>query len=114
MRLSTNEEAIVHVQVINFTLTGITEREYFGLCDQLAPAFAEVPGLLSKVWLADSATGVYGGVYVWDSAESMDAFAATELFAGVVSSPNLTEFTSRDYGVVTQPTAVTSRLHLSV
>jgi hypothetical protein len=109
-----NEEAIVHVQVINFKLSGITEGEYFGLCDELAPAFAAVPGLLSKVWLADSANGVYGGVYIWDSAASMGAFAATDLFAGVASSPNLTELTSRDYGVVAEPTAVTSRLPLSV
>jgi hypothetical protein len=104
----------VHVQVINFKLSGIAESDYVSLCDELAPAFAAVPGLLSKVWLADSSSGVYGGVYLWDSEASMNAFATTDLFAGVVSHPNLADLTSRDYGVLTAPTAVTSSLQLTV
>ena len=31
-------------------------------------AFAALPGLGSKVWLADSVNGVYGGVYTFESA----------------------------------------------
>ncbi len=48
--------------IINFELAGITETGYRNVCDQIAPAFAAVPGLASKVWLADAANGVYGGV----------------------------------------------------
>jgi hypothetical protein len=44
----------MHVQIINFQLTGVTESDYAGLVDQLAPMFAEVPGLVRKVWLANS------------------------------------------------------------
>ena len=40
--------------IINVGLSGIGEAEYRAVCDQLAPAFAAVPGLVSKVWLADS------------------------------------------------------------
>ena len=32
---------------------------------RLAPHFAALPGLRSKVWLADAASGTYGGVYTW-------------------------------------------------
>ncbi len=46
----------------NFNLNGITETDYAAGCDQIAPAFAAVPGLVTKVWLADSDAGVYGGV----------------------------------------------------
>lgn len=101
----------MHVQIINFKLTGIGERDYIGLCDELAPAFAAVTGLQTKLWLANSSEGLYGGVYVWDSAASMEAFAQTDLFAGVVAHPNLTDITSRDFGVLAGPTAVTSNLH---
>ena len=44
----------------NFNLNGITETDYAAGCDQIAPAFAAVPGLVTKVWLADSDAGVYG------------------------------------------------------
>jgi heme-degrading monooxygenase HmoA len=100
----------MHVQIINFKLTGIGETDYVAMCDQLAPAFAAVPGLQSKVWLADSDGGVYGGVYVWESEQAMQAFTRTELFAGVAGHPNLTDITSRDFGVLAGPTATTSNL----
>ena len=100
----------MHVQIINFRLTGISESEYLALCDDLAPAFAALPGLQSKFWLADSAKGVYGGVYVWESAAAMEAYTRSELFAGVAAHPNLTDITSTDFGVLAGPTAVTSTL----
>ena len=101
----------MHVQIINFTLTGISESDYAALCDQLAPAFAALPGLMSKVWLADSDNGVFGGVYVWESAAAMEAFTGSDLFAAVSGHPNLAGISSRDFGVLTGPTATTSNLH---
>jgi hypothetical protein len=100
----------MHIQIINFRLAGIDEDEFVVLCDQLAPAFAALPGLQYKLWLADSVGGVYGGVYVWESEQAMQAFTRTELFAGVAGHPNFTDITSRDYGVLAGPTAVTSNL----
>ena len=35
----------------------LSEEEFASSCDELAPAFAAVPGLASKVWLADRAEG---------------------------------------------------------
>lgn len=55
----------MHIQIVNFNLKGVSEADYRALCDQLAPAFAVMPGLISKVWLADAATNTYGGVYTW-------------------------------------------------
>jgi Putative mono-oxygenase ydhR len=83
----------MHVQVVNFGLVGVDEAGYVALCDELAPAFAAVPGLLTKVWLADSEAGVYGGVYVWASRAAMEAFAGGDLFAAMVSHPNLADLT---------------------
>jgi hypothetical protein len=97
----------MHIQIINFRLKGVTEGEYAGLCDQLAPSYAAVPGLVRKVWLANSETGTYGGVYTWKDKEAMEAFAQTELFNTVATHPNLENVTSTDFGVLDGPTEVT-------
>lgn len=97
----------MHIQIINFRLKGVSEADYSALCDELAPAFAEVPGLVRKVWLANSETGVYGGVYVWRDRQAMEDYAKTELFNSVATHPNLANITSTDFGVLDGPTAVT-------
>ena len=96
--------------IINFGLSGITESDYRAVCDELAPAFAAVPGLASKVWLADGDTGIYGGVYTFENAAAVDAFLGSELFAGVGAMPTLRDITVRRFGVLAGPTAVTRGL----
>ena len=44
----------MHIQVINFNLEGINRTEYEAVCNELAEAFAALPGLISKHWLADA------------------------------------------------------------
>lgn len=100
----------MHVQIVNFQLNGIDEAAYAAACEELAPAFTELPGLLSKVWLADAETNTYGGVYLWADRESFDAYTRGEIFAGIGSNPGFTNVTSRDFGVLEAPTAVTSAL----
>jgi hypothetical protein len=43
-----------------------------------APEYLAIPGLLQKYYLR-FLSGEYGGVYVWDSAVSMERFMASEL-----------------------------------
>ena len=100
----------MHVLIVNFQLDGVTEEQYRGLCDEEAPAFAEVPGLVSKTYLADAGTGTYGGVYMWTDREAFQAFAASDLAAGVFNDPNLSNVTMRDFGVLEGPSAVTRGL----
>jgi len=100
----------VHIQIINFHLKDLSEAEYRAHCDELAPAFAEVPGLISKVWLANRATNTYGGVYTWASRDKMDEYAKSEIFRAVASNPNLAGIISIDFGVLEDPTTVTRGL----
>ena len=100
----------MHVQIINFQLNDIDEAAYRMLCDELAPAFAALPGLLSKVWLADAATGTYGGVYLWQDRAAMEQFTRTDLFNAVATHPNLAGVSSRDFAVLEGPTRVTRGL----
>lgn len=100
----------MHIQVFNFQLKHMTEVEYRVACDELAPAFAAVPGLLTKVWLANPETNTYGGVYTWRDRRAMEDFATTELFAAVLNHPNLDGITSKDFAVIEAPTHVTRGL----
>ena len=72
----------MEILVINFSLDGMTEAEYRTMCDEVAPAFAAVSGLVSKVWLADRANGVYGGVYTFENGDALDAYLDTDFGAG--------------------------------
>lgn len=97
----------MRVQIITFQLDGIDEETYSGVCDEMAPAFAAVPGLQAKLWLADRDTNTYGGVYVFSDADAQAAFAGSDLYAAVASNPNLDGVSSRAFDVLPGPTAVT-------
>ncbi len=97
----------MYVQVVNFNLKDITEQDYRAMCDQAAPVFAAMPGLIAKYWLADAETNTYGGVYIWESREALDGYRNGKVFAGVKGNPHLTNVTSREYGILDAPTRVT-------
>jgi hypothetical protein len=97
----------VQILIVNFSLDGISEEEFERSADELAPAFAAVPGLASKVWLADRAEGVFGGVYSFESEKAVDDFLQSDLFAGVASTPGLVNISVRRFGVLEGPTRVT-------
>ncbi len=103
----------MHVQIINFRLKELSEEEYRGIANEIAPAFADVPGLLSKVWIANSSTGTYGGVYFWSDRDAMEEFARTDLFNTVATHPNLADITSTDFTVMDEPTKITRGLPIS-
>jgi hypothetical protein len=89
----------MHIQIVNFHLNELSDAEFRGSCDELAPAFADVPELISKVWLANPPANTYGGVYTWASREAMEAFGKSELFASVANNPMFEGITSTDFDV---------------
>lgn len=98
----------MHVQVVTFQLKGISREQYEALCDQVAPAIASLPGLISKLWLADTATNTYGGVYHWQDRAAMEGFLQSDVFRAVATNPNLADIKSRDFGTLEAPGAVTA------
>jgi heme-degrading monooxygenase HmoA len=100
----------MHVLIVNFRLDGIDEAEYEKLCDDVAPAFAAVPGLVSKIWLKDSERGIYGGVYLWESRDALDRYKESDLFKSIGAHPNLVDVTAREFEVLESPTRVTNGL----
>jgi quinol monooxygenase YgiN len=97
----------VIIQVVNFNLKGLSDADYRSACDGLAPELARVPGLISKVWLADEASNTYGGVYTWVDRQAMDAFARSDFFKAFATNPSFANITSRAFGVLEGPSQVT-------
>ncbi len=100
----------MHVLVVNFNLSGVTEAQYEGLCDQIAPAFAAVPGLLSKLWIKNADSQIYGGVYLFRDRDALEQFKRSDLFKGVQTHPNLTNVTAAAFELQEAPTRVTHGL----
>lgn len=100
----------MHIAIVNFHLKDMTHEQFLTACDELAPAFAAVPGLIQKVWLSDPASNTYGGVYTWTDRAAFAAFAAGDLARAVVTHPNFSDITIRDFAVLDAPTRVTRGL----
>jgi len=100
----------VHIQIVTFQLTGMDDTQYRQASELEAPTFAAIPGLLSKVWLADQSTNTYGGVYTWRDRQAMEDFLDSELFREVRADPHVHDLTSRGFGVLETPTQVTRGL----
>ena len=92
----------MYIHIINFNITGINRSEYEAAAMELTSAFAEVPGLIRKHWLANEENNTYGGVYIFDSKESHDAFTESELYAGVKGNPSFTNFSGKSFENITK------------
>ena len=97
----------MHVLIINFRLSDMTEEGYRAAGAELAPTFARIPGLLAKFWLHDPATETYGGVYLFRDREATESYLASDLLASVAATPNFVDITSQDFSVYEDLTRVT-------
>ncbi len=100
----------MHIQMINFNLKGIDRAEYEAVCDQFAEAFASLPGLISKHWLADEKNNTYGGLYIWETRYAYESYLKSDLFSGVGANTALVNMVSKDFDVIEAPTRVTMGL----
>jgi heme-degrading monooxygenase HmoA len=100
----------MHIAVVNFRLKNMTHEQFTAACDELAPAYAAIPGLVSKVWLGDPTGNTYGGVYTWQDLSAFQAFTRSDLARSVMTHPNFTDVVVRDFTVLEGPTRVTRGL----
>lgn len=97
----------MHAFVTTYRVEGTTPIEHAELCEQLAPAFAAVPGLVSETWLVNEGAGRFGAFYVFGDEASFHAFVASELFASLHARADVTELVTSDFRVEPAPTAIT-------
>jgi hypothetical protein len=95
--------------IVTFRLDGITHDQFVAACDEMAPAFAAVPGLVSKTWMADAGSGIYGGFYLFRSEPELSAYLVSDLFRrGVADNPAFADVAARTAAVGVGPTRVTA------
>lgn len=87
----------MYVQLVTFTLDGPTEEQYHDACREETGFFADLPGLLSKIWLRGSDTGTYGGLYLWRDRASYEAYLASDVFRAIQDDPSFEDVTSRGF-----------------
>ena len=96
------------IQIVQFRLSGISAAEYLGHAELVAPRFKEMPGLVSKVWLANADTDTYGGLYTWADRAALEGYRASEIYAQLISNPHFVELSDREFAILASPTQVTA------
>ena len=100
----------MHIQIINFNLKDVSRQDYEGSCSEIAQAFADLPGLISKHWLADEKNNTYGGVYIWESKDAMQSYLQSDLYSQVANNPVFENVSSRDFEILDGPSRITRGL----
>jgi hypothetical protein len=95
------------MQIITFTLDGIDDAAYQAHAEHNAPAFAALPGLRAKIWLANPQTNTYGGIYTWEDVAAMKAYQGGKIFQGLQANPHMADLAVSDFSVLAGPTKVT-------
>jgi hypothetical protein len=101
----------MHAQLITYRLADISQADYLKqMVEPDAPVLAKVPGLVSKVWLADATKNTFGGFYLWENKTAMEAFMHSDLVKAVVSRPFVKNVSSVDFEVNRNASMVTRGL----
>ena len=102
----------MHALLVNFNWAGLTHEERTAAAEQVAPAFASVPGLIAKVWLSDPHGTTVGGFYTFEDAAFCAAYLESELFRRVLATPDFGDFVVREFEVMEVPSQITGRERL--
>jgi Putative mono-oxygenase ydhR len=96
----------VKILQVNFKLK-VSTAEYGELCQSIAQAYADVPGLRWKVWILNEQAKEAGGIYLFESEQALNNFLSGPLAAKVKSMPALYDLSAKTFDVLEQVTATT-------
>jgi len=91
---------------VNFKLN-VSIAEYESICDSFAPHLTNIPGMRWKIWLLNEQEGEAGGLYLFDTQESLDAYLAGPVIAQVKALPAIRDITAKVFDVMEDVTAIT-------
>lgn len=91
---------------VNFKMK-YSGKDYHDTYEPAAEALAAVPGLLWKVWIFNDQEHEGGGIYFFDSEESMQAFIDGEIVASVMANPALSDFSAKIFDIIPDLSTVT-------
>ncbi len=98
----------MHILIVTFQLNDLTEDAYAAYCAEMAPHFATLSGLISKIWLANSETQTYGGVYLWQSRADLEHYLTSETFRAIRDSPHFANVSACSFASLTEASAATA------
>ena len=91
---------------INFNLN-MSVAEYHKMTDSVAEAALDVPGLKWKIWLLNPAAREAGGIYLFDSQASLDAYLNGPLVAQLRGLTTIRNVSMKQFDVMPEVTALT-------
>ena len=72
----------MYILTVRFATT-LSEEEVLAAAHKRADQFRALPGLLQKYYVKLAEPNHYGGIYIWDSLESMQSYRESELAATI-------------------------------
>lgn len=98
----------MYLQIITFRLNDMAPEEFAAINDHVATQYGEVPGLISKIFLADPDDDhAYGGVYLWETRQHAERYLQAGLAKLLVDDPRFIDLHTRVMAVLPGPTSVT-------
>jgi hypothetical protein len=91
---------------INFNLN-VPVAEYQKMADSVAQAFVDVAGLKWKIWLLNPAAQEAGGIYLFDSQASLDAYLNGPLVAQLRELTAIRNYSMKQFEVMPWITSLT-------
>ena len=82
------------IQIIKFT-SQLPEKEILRIAKEREPQFKAIPGLIQKYYIKLGESGQFGGIYLWDSPESLKSYRESDLAASIpeayeiIEAPNI-------------------------
>ncbi len=70
------------IQIIKLR-SSLSEEELLKTAREREPNFKAIPGLLQKYYVKFTQTDQIGGIYVWDTKESLEAYRKSELASSI-------------------------------
>jgi quinol monooxygenase YgiN len=92
--------------IVTFT-TDATPEEFTAANEDDAPAFADVDGLLAKIWIVDPDSNTYGGIKLFRDSAAVEKYLGSDIFKSIVEDPTVKDATCRRYQVIEELTAKT-------
>jgi len=87
--------------------THASQEQFTAATAENAPVFAELDGLLAKIWIADADSARKGAIYLFGDRTALDAYLESDLFAGILAEPSFEGTSWRSYHVLDELTAST-------
>lgn len=71
--------------------SNLPEEELLKRAREREPQFNAIPGLIQKYYVKTSEAGEYGGIYVWDSSESLQSYRESDLAKSIPEAYEINE-----------------------